>query len=355
MPMSEFSDKVSSSYDKLAEMAKKRAVTKNTKTEEKTSGSTRKGNSSRKGGKGYTAPSLVDEEEIVVIPSPQQDACNPVRGVQFSYRKRIAILGLMGQAQQNTVDLPNILQRYPKALLQELNQDRLITIDGTQFYLEIPGHYPSGKIVAPIHDQVTLLAKQLGSQLIISGRIVDLSTQKKSSWYQQPLELFKSPNRHIAIEIQIYDGLTGTLIHSELQQESTRDSMNMNRPAVMSQSFLLGDLGESLSSLLKKQAHSVHESLACLPMLARITHINRDGIHFDAGIDSFLRPGDRLRLFRRVPMQSIPGSPIQYRDQAYGHLKVVRVYPRSATGVIDGDDNPFPNNRLAPGDLVRAW
>ncbi len=306
-----------------------------------------------------TAPTAADSNANSIETQEQAPLCDPQQHPAFAYRKKIALLGFTIDSPVDTVDLPNLGQRYPQTLAQQLNHDRLIVVDGSSHFLFEQASL--GQTLVPLRRQLHELANTLEVQFLLSGRILDLSVQRPeknlTDGWQQPLEkfnkLWQGPVRQAVIELKLFDGLTGILIANQQFSIQAPGDMDMANKS-MNSSFWNSPFGQAVQELMLQQTTLVESSLACLPLQAKVMHLGPKGIYIDAGIDTLLQPGDKLRVTHRQSVNLMGGVTTQnvYSEQAYGNMTITQVYPGWAIGELDKKEL---QRELKPGDIVRAW
>jgi hypothetical protein len=268
---------------------------------------------------------------------------------------------------QETVDLPAIERQYPKALLQRLNADKLITVNATQTQLtRTKDRAQSTSAVMPA-TQVKALAKDLNAQFIISGKLLDLSFKQAdikplglltgiSGWkdmgtaiHQQHKGLYE---RQFAAELNLFDGASGTIIESKQFRTSGEQNIRLGAYDLNSNAFWSSKYGMRVSWLLDQQAKMVEDALACLPLRGHITRITHDSIELNVGTEAFIIPGDKLQVFKHRKVGWTADGKRAYQLQHLGAMTVTRAYPMGATGKLD---KTALLHELNPGDIVQAW
>jgi len=275
-------------------------------------------------------------------------ACDPQQDSAYAYRKKVAVLGFAVNNLLDAVDVPTIGQRYPQELARSLSSDQFVVVDSSSARLF--EQTANDDLTTPVRQQVVTLAGNLGVQTLVSGRILDLSVNTPRNLVTR---MVQGISRQVDMELAVYDGLSGVLIASERFTGLAKGPMDMTYRN-MGSDFWASNFGQTLQTMMDQQATLIGTALSCLPMQAIITHVDQQGIHFDAGADALLRPGDRLEVIKLVPLAP-RGGPMGgdiYQEKRQGSLTVSTVYPNRAVGVLD---KKVPQNRLNRGDIVRAW
>jgi len=282
------------------------------------------------------------------VPTWGSYACDPQQNSAYAYRKKVAVLGFAVNNLLDTVDVPIIGQRYPQELARRLSSEQFVVIDSSSERLF--EQTANDDLTAPVRQQIVTLAGKLGVQTLVSGRILDLSVNTPRNLLTR---MALGTARQVDMELAVYDGLSGTLIASERFIGNARGAMDMTYRN-MGSDFWTSNFGQALQTMIDQQAKLIGTALSCLPMQAIITHVDQQGIHFDAGADVLLRPGDRLELIKLIPLDP-RGGPMGgdiYQEKRQGSMTVSTVYPDRAVGILD---KKGPLYRLNRGDIVRAW
>lgn len=288
---------------------------------------------------------------------------------EYLYRKHVAVISFDINDRKAAVDLPFIEREFPKALLGFMDQERFILKDATHKRLLVESDLSGGYDILPIEKQIVALAKELDVQFIVAGKIVDLSLYEGDRdigrlfrglphlGVVDPKQIFRKVDgdgRQLVVEVRLYDGLNGTLVHQQIFPTAIRgEYLQASNVAMRHSSFLKkGALGEAAKEMLKLQANMVAEELTCLPMVATVRRVNKSLVHFNANVESKIIPGDRFKVFRRVIIGTTPLGGYEFDYEYHGHLTVTRVGPTKSMGILD---RGFSAYELNPGDIVQAW
>jgi hypothetical protein len=216
--------------------------------------------------------------------------------------------------------------------------------------------------------QIRSVASALNSQFIVTGRLEDLSFDKTKvdpvdlitrlkSWSKLGQRTYEgitnSYQRQFNIVVNVYDGPSGVLINQNRYRGEANHKIQTQRNYGMDTNiFWQSDYGELIAEVLDKQTQFIARTLECLPMRAQVLRVANDIVEIDAGGESLLMPGDRLRIFHREPAErDLIGEP-QYRWRYYGGVTVVGVFPLKA--IVKLDIN-LAVDKIRIGDIVQAW
>ena len=312
------------------------------------------------------APPIDEVSDIALETSEMR--CLAEHNPRFSYRKRVAVLPMELQDRQHAVDMPYVEREYPQVLTQKLNGAGLLAKDATAYH-RLQTHPSHSRLQMPFSpEQIRDTATDLNSQFLITGRLVDLSFDRTKAhaidlltgfkpWKKLARQTYEGATdsywRQFNVEVTVYDGPSGALIKRQ------RYRGEANHPVTVAQNygmdtnvFWQSDYGELVDDLLNQQSDMVARALECLPLRAQVSRVDTDVIEINAGVDSLLMPGDRLRIFHREPAGRDPLGVPKHRWKYYGGVTIVGVFPLKSIAILDEDLAP---DVIKLGDIVQAW
>ncbi|HEY7774279.1 MAG TPA: flagella assembly protein FlgT middle domain-containing protein [Marinagarivorans sp.] len=312
------------------------------------------------------APAVEAAPDIVMETSEMR--CLAEHNPSFSYRKRVAVLPMELQDRQHAVDMPYVEREYPQVLTQKLNDAGLLAADATAYH-RLQAHPSHSRLQAPFTpEQIRDTAADLNSQFLITGRLVDLSFDRTKAhaidlltgfkpWKKLARQTYEGATdsywRQFNVELSVYDGPSGALIKRQ------RYRGEANHPVTVAQNygmdtnvFWQSAYGELVDDLLDQQSDMVARALECLPLRAQVSRVDTDVIEINAGVDSRLMPGDRLRIFHREPAGRDPLGVPKHRWKYYGGVTIMGVFPLKSIAILDEDLAP---DVIKLGDIVQAW
>jgi hypothetical protein len=292
-------------------------------------------------------PVLQSEEEKASAAKAEQArqamrpsaVCSPLQGNPFAMRKKVLVLALPVQKPLEAVDLPGLSTAWSNALQQRMQKsDRYLIRNG------------SNHAINPNEDlrkQITTLAEKYDAQIVIAGQITSLGM------HQGRIGLGSLPQpfgdmRVIEAELDVYDGQTGTRLKRLQHETDIQGEVKNTSGSTLRGDFFRIPLGIAVNTLLERQMEDLQDELACLPLQARIVLTAQKEVHIDAGYTSNMKPGDRLRILQR---EGFPSSEGLQSEKTVGHLVIKQVYPETAVGQVEGEDQP--DWKL--NGFVRAW
>jgi len=258
------------------------------------------------------------------------------------YRKKVAVLQFEIQNRAYVYDMPGIENEMPRELVRRLNNSgNFIGIDGTQYLVNVT--LPLSKPITPA--TIIRLADALGSQIIVTGVIRDMSVQKH----------FLSKARELEVEIMVFDGISGTRLSQHRFSEAV-DGADYFEHAVtlFSQNgFATTPYGAAVDRVMNRQVELISNDLEQVPFSARIVKIDGKKIFFDAGFASQVRVGDVLMTYKVDPSPVLANNKswLGYQEDAVASLSVHNVQPNFSIG-----ETETKVSGLFPGDIIRfGW
>ena len=312
------------------------------------------------------APAMDEVSEIVL--EEAEARCLAENNPSFSYRKRVAVLPMELQSRHHAVDIPYVEREYPQVLVERLGDAGLLASDATAYH-RIQAHSQQSRLQSQFtSDQIRDTASRLNAQFLVTGRLVDLSFDKSKThaidlvtgfkpWKTLARQTYEgatgSYRRQLNIDLSVYDGPSGALIKRKRYRGEANHPVTAQRSyGLDSNIFWQSDYGELMADILDQQTEMISRALECLPMRAQISRVDDDVIEINAGVDSYLMPGDRLRIFHREPAGRDPMGVPKHRWKYYGGVTIMGVFPLKSIAVLDEDLTP---DVIKLGDIVQAW
>ncbi|MFA5241679.1 MAG: flagella assembly protein FlgT middle domain-containing protein [Sulfuricella sp.] len=272
-------------------------------------------------------------------------------------------------------DIVNIWDGYPREFLRRLEAGGNIV---ARYSTASP--YSDPRNINPdspaSRELIHRIAEQNGSQIVISGLILDAAVSDESlrpyfGWQGNEtgrrFELGLPWNsvvagvrpvateRRLEVEIFLHDGQTGALLkrHRNSVEISGRAAVGRDK-AFASAAFFDTAFGQAVEQLLNTQTGLIGEDLAGLPFMANIVRIEDGKVFIDAGSLSALRPGDKLKVYHRnpaAPVESAATAALGIQESPVATLTLDQVHPLYAVGELA--DGAF-KSRVRVGDTARA-
>ncbi len=295
-------------------------------------------------------PSTQSEEERAAAVKAEETrqaqrpstVCSPLQGNPFAMRKKVLVLALPVQKPLEAIDLPGLSTAWSIALQQRMQKsDRYLIRNGSNHAINPHDN---------VRKQITNLAQQFDAQIVIAGQITSLGMHQgriglgSLGSLPQPF----GDMRVIETELDIYDGQTGTRLKRLDHATEIKGEVKNTSGSTLRGDFFRIPLGIAVNTLLERQMEDLQDELACLPLQARIVLTAQKEVHIDVGYTSNIKPGDHLRILQR---EGFPSSEGLQSEKTVGHLVIKQVYPETAVGQVEGEDQP--DWKL--NGFVRAW
>lgn len=290
--------------------------------------------------------------------SPVYPNCLADESPRFSYRKRIAFVGLDVKNRNQLRGLYGIENRYMEALSARIERARYHPIKLSHESLNTGQSVDLHGQLMTTEKKIRNLARRHRAQFVVGGEILDMGQQQvrnrfSSSYRSNPLlgAYTSDPERMIAIRLDIYDGFTGLLLDQESFNAWSKDAADLNtRHTLMGERFMHTALGLALEGLLEQQKDYVSELLSCIALQGEIRNMaTMENAVLSLGASQGLRPGDQFKVYRKNQPSGIHEQSISQRS--VGTLLIKDVYPEHALGQLESDSGAS----LRQGDWVRAW
>lgn len=298
---------------------------------------------------------------LSVIPAVHAESsatpvCRADDNPAFALRKSITVLNIAVENPQVAADMPDLGTAVAKHLGQALQQRGEMRVrDGSNHAFDSSRLTLLGLVDTRLNAQLTHLGRELNSQLIVSGRITDLSVTPRSNIMSRMLGYVLprlGDSRIFALELTVYDSYSGTELLRKPYQTQASGTINMLGMQPLKGRFLDTDYGRAVSTLLDNTALDLQNALSCIPMMTTIAHIEGTTVQIKEGNESLLRPGDRLRLFHRQPAGIDKLGNEQFIEEYVSDAYASRIFPDSA--ILELKDAKAAS-RLRQGDIARAW
>ncbi|WP_432697623.1 flagellar assembly protein T N-terminal domain-containing protein [Marinobacterium sp. YM272] len=269
----------------------------------------------------------------------------------LNYRKRVALtlFPLSDPAQASSGTLGEIQSRLPSLLASQLQQSRAIEpldFSGNnlvQNTATAPTHQlPEGSLSNALNA-----SDQLNGQFIVSGVIRDMSMRMPAGpgepnilnhWYNEADYKSQRHLRNLAVELFVYDGLSGQLLERKLFTTRGRWTRpTEERTGFGSALFWQQDYGRQVKSLIESAGTWLDEQLRCEPLATRISRSSGDQVWIEAGSAQGLKTGDNLSILRRMTFYDDQMRAYSELNETRINLKLEQVQPGFSRGRIVGD------------------
>ncbi len=283
------------------------------------------------------------------------------------YLKSVAVAGfsLVNRQQASLGGLFDIEQALPAALVTAINtQGTLRALNASHLGLPLPPKTTRGSYQRPSGALSESLERfsDLDVQFIISGTISDLGMLTRAagdegnylrSLYDRYDSQGRQHLRQFAVDIGVYDGLTGALLFNRSYQLAGLWNLaETQRTGFASAAFTQTDYGQRIAALITQLGIDLDQQLRCEPFRARIIRTDANAITFNAGSVTGIRPGDQFQVLRRATFYDPDNHPHTELEPTNESLVVNEVHPQFSRGRIGVNTRQLNIQR---DDIIMAW
>lgn len=313
----------------------------------------------------------------VLIRAEMRSEAPPASGeaTTAKYRKKVAVTRFVGANSLQLEDISDIWNGYPLELLRRLGARGGVLPANVATSL-LPGGNEANPDSPANIELIRRIAEQTGSQLVISGVILDAGSAGEAlrpyagwegnesgrrfelglPWPSMAVGVKpEASERRLDVEIFVHDGMTGALVarrrHSAVA--TGRVTVGRDKPFA-SAAFFATPYGQTVAQVLDSQVDTIGQDLDRLPFAATIVRIDGRKIYLDAGATSALAPGDKLTVYRRSPEAPISGlgnaAALGIPETAASTVTLLQVQPLFAVGELAADPTKL---NIRTGDVAR--
>ncbi|GAA0857101.1 flagellar assembly protein FlgT [Aliiglaciecola litoralis] len=220
--------------------------------------------------------------------------------------------------------IPEVLQRSFQSHAQHTALSKIM-----------PFEYTDSDLTS--YSEVTMLAKQSGTQYVLLGEISDISVSEipPAAW-----QLWDKGTtvRQFGYKVSVYDGFTGAQLWQKQYAINAPWGFDTHSIVdVSSHQLWSSEYGKSIRKVMFDVVSDVDESLGCLPSYGRILQVQNEQLMVNIGSNHGVKSGDELRLFQISQMQDPRGKLHAKFNLHPTRVKIQTVYPDSAVAVsVDG-------------------
>ncbi len=292
--------------------------------------------------------SVADEwtEDGVLHVLIRADVGRGVDAAKNDYRKKIGFMQLLVRDRSAAADLTYIEMELPRLLRKEMeSRHGVIGVDGAHYVLAERTTSAVEQNIIPDREMVERVAKELGTQFLVSGVILDTGVNDE----------LLGKSRRFEIELMLFDGVSGTLLaRSRYNETVTGVDLLKSGVSIASAEFLSTPYGSAIQKILQRASGALFAELNRLPFTARVIRSDAKKIYFDAGSTSSVRVGDMLLTYK-VDGEQIAdpanGRLLGFAEQPIATLVVKSVQPQFSVGELETEQV-----HVKPGDIVRfGW
>ena len=262
------------------------------------------------------------------------------------YRKKVAFMQLLVRDRSGAADLAYIEMELPRLLRKEMeSRHGVIGVDGAQYVLAERTPSAVEQNIIPSREMVARVAKELGTQFLVAGSILDTGINEE----------LLGKSRRFEMELMLFDGVSGTLLARSRYNEIVVGA-DLVKPGVSiaSAEFRATPYGQAIQQILQRASSALFADLNQLPFTAHVIRSDAKKVYFDAGSTSSVRVGDMLLTYKVGDEQIADpanGRFLGFAEQPIATLVVKNVQPQFSVGELETD-----HVQIKPGDIVRfGW
>lgn len=280
-----------------------------------------------------------------------QDGSAPAPGVKMPahlFKKKVVAAAFDVVKPGQLQDIDDIAHGFPRELLFRLERS------GKFLTRSAPSLLGAGVAVdVPNLNIVRQLAEFNDSQFVIAGQVISAE-----SWaVPKFLGLLETKKRLLAVEIYVFDGLSGVLLTRHRFDSVVEKEVAVGRDkAFGGTAFFDTAVGRALDEMLDAGVRAVSADLEVQPFAAKVVRITNNELTFDAGASSAIVPGDVLGVYRtshQLPLTR-PADHVTLGTQEgmLGSISVSQVQLGFSIGALSADSY---RKGIQVGDVVRWY
>ncbi len=232
---------------------------------------------------------------------------------------------VMGQVYDLGADFSRLLNKQ----IDQTSQS-FVSVGTTDYRLD--SQYPS---------RIKMIAEDRGAQYLVSGLITDLSATINSD---------SSINRQFALNMQVFDGKTGSeIMHKNYREVSLWPFPKTSQVDTRSARFWSSSYGDMLLRVSRNIMLDFESELSCKITLPEVVAKFGNTITMNLGRIHGVQVGDKLELWHTgsfIDQRGIPRTKVTHSDIT---LTVTRVYEDDAELVVD---QPTLTESIQIGDVM---
>lgn len=217
------------------------------------------------------------------------------------YRKSLLMIDWQQASSAEHMPHPKLAKRYMEGLRAALSPENLQIY--TDYNAKLIGYDKADRDYPSLSEQVVSLARKAKVQYVLHGRMAvsdgELSTFGAMA-DAMDFRMLGSQDRHLEMELSLYDGVTGGRVAYGTFQLDTQVARVDQRNTYDTGNMSLSDLfGDDVRYMLASQAGFVQGTMKCLPLQAQVIRKYRDTLIVDVGSYHGVNVGDRFKIARR--------------------------------------------------------
>lgn len=287
-----------------------------------------------------------EEGVMHVLIRAEVDLSRSIDAAKNDYRKKVAFMQMLVRDRSAAADLAYIEIELPRLLRKEMeSRHGVVGVDAAQYVLAEHSASAVEQNIVPSREMVERVAKEMGTQFLVSGVILDTGINEE----------LLGKSRRFEMELMLFDGVSGTLLARSRYNENVV-GVELLKPGVSiaSAEFQATPYGLAIQQIMQRASGALFAELNRLPFTARVIRSDAKKVYFDAGSTSSVRVGDMLLTYK-VGAEQIAdptnGRFLGFTEQPTATMVVKSVQPQFSVGELETDQV-----QLKPGDIVRfGW
>ena len=262
-------------------------------------------------------------------------------------RKTIAIAGFPVQNREQLLNghLDDIEHKMAEQFVMMLNREgnvQSINAGHLQLYSQVNSAPASWTSRHTLTTAVNV-AKHVGAQYVVSGVIRDMDMvnpeAREARFYDKPLSWVgmkrKKRLRQFAIDIFVHDGVSGVMLLQKVYTTAGEWIQPRNaRIGFATAEFWKSEYGKQIRILLKDISLDIDGTLKCQPFMSRIVRAQDKKVYINAGTNSGIRPGHKLKLVKARYFYDVESQERMQLDPTGEYMTIKKVQPSFAIAEV---------------------
>lgn len=252
--------------------------------------------------------------------SPPAQPAQPVVAIDRPPKKKIVFTQFDVADILQVNDINNIYDGLPAALSSRMESGTGFLSTASRYSIPAGGETTRQQAIVQI-------AGETGAQFLIAGTVVDAGTDRGT--------------RHIEIELNVYDGFSGTALLSRRYEDQTDGDVRVGDDIPFgSRAFFDTDYGSAISRVIDTAVKGIRVALKNVPFAAHIVRAEGKKVLLDAGSNSLLKPGYQLVAYTNEPnnpVNDLLGAKLGDVEHPADMITLTDVQPQFSIGQLSHD------------------
>lgn len=266
-----------------------------------------------------TQPQAAPHGAVHASTPPAQPAL-PVVAIDPPPKKKIVFIQFGVADNLQVDDINNIYDGLPAALSSRMQSGKGFLSTASRYSI------PTGDETTR-QQAIVQIAGETGAQFLIAGKVLDAGTVDGT--------------RHIEIELNVYDGFSGTALLSRRYENQTDGDLQVGDNIPFgSRAFFDTDYGNAIGRVMNTAAKDIGDALKNVPFTAHIVRADGKNVLLDAGSNSLLKPGYQLVAYTNEPnnpVNDLLGVKLGDVQHPADVITLTNVQPQFSVGQLSHD------------------